>query len=255
MSAPHRSLWPREHGAYAQLAAPLLAALIARVPTVPAALLAVAAVCAFLANEPLLVALGHRGERLRSAAGARAWRRCIALAGVAGAAGLTGLAMASQATLSTAVVSLVLACVLIALAYRRGQHSLTGELFAAVALPMAAAPVAVASGTAPGVALGQALVWGLGFAASVASVHRVIARNKTPAGRIDRVLAVGFVVALVVLLVVVPCVHLVAIALPLIAVSAALVIHPPRARHLRAIGVALVVASVASTVTQLVAGS
>jgi hypothetical protein len=83
----------------------------------------------------------------------------------------------------------------------------------------------------------------------------VIARNKAPAARIDRVLAGGFVVVLVVLLVVVPCVHLVAVALPLVAVSAVLVIHPPRAKYLRAIGVALVVASVASTVTQLVAGS
>src|SRR5262249_5958355 len=50
-----RSLWPREHGAYAQLGAPLATALARQVPTVPAALLAAAACCAFLANEPLLV--------------------------------------------------------------------------------------------------------------------------------------------------------------------------------------------------------
>ena len=71
MGARRRSLWPREHGAYAQLAAPLLTALVIVRPTVAAALLALAACIAFLANEPLLVVLGHRGKRMREQDGRR----------------------------------------------------------------------------------------------------------------------------------------------------------------------------------------
>jgi hypothetical protein len=67
-----RSLWPREHGAYAQLGAPLLCALLVRAPTLPAILLASGAVFAFLANEPLLVLLGHRGRRMLATESGRA---------------------------------------------------------------------------------------------------------------------------------------------------------------------------------------
>jgi hypothetical protein len=57
-----RSLWPREHGAYFQLALPLIAAHLLRAPTVAMAALTAAACLVFVAHEPLLVVLGHRGR-------------------------------------------------------------------------------------------------------------------------------------------------------------------------------------------------
>ena len=80
--SPVRSLWPREHGAYGQLALPLLTALLSGRPSGPAGLYAFAAVCAFLAHEPLLVLLGHRGPRAqRECAGSARVRLALLSAG------------------------------------------------------------------------------------------------------------------------------------------------------------------------------
>ncbi|HEY5937251.1 MAG TPA: YwiC-like family protein, partial [Kofleriaceae bacterium] len=97
-----RSLWPREHGAYVQLLVPLLTGLAARVPTIAAVLLAIAACAAFLANEPLLVVLGHRGARMKTRDGDRARARLVLLASIAFACGAGGLALAGRETLMIA---------------------------------------------------------------------------------------------------------------------------------------------------------
>ncbi len=59
-----RSLAPREHGAYGQLFAPLVAALLATRITLPGLAFAVAGTCAFYAHEPWLVIAGQRGQRV-----------------------------------------------------------------------------------------------------------------------------------------------------------------------------------------------
>jgi hypothetical protein len=241
--AKRRSLWPREHGAYAQLAAPIVAALLLRVPTLAAGLLTVAAVCAFLANEPLLVALGHRGQRLRESDGARARRRVVGLAAIAIACGTLGLATAARTTLQVAAIAAAPVAVLLVLAWRRGQHSLAGEVVAAVALPGACAPVASASGVDMRSALVLWLAWSAGYVASVLAVHRVIARNRHAVSAVDVVLAIALVGAMATIALLAPALWL---AVPLIAISAALVVRPPGAKHLRAVGVALVIGSVAS---------
>ncbi|HET7503266.1 MAG TPA: YwiC-like family protein [Kofleriaceae bacterium] len=64
-----RSLWPREHGAYVQLLAPLATAMVATRPTIAGAAIAAGACLAFLASEPLRVLLGARGARLQETAG------------------------------------------------------------------------------------------------------------------------------------------------------------------------------------------
>ena len=238
-----RSLWPREHGAYAQLAAPLVAALLVRSPSLAAGLLAIAACCAFAANEPLLVLLGHRGPRMRRTHGRAAARRVMAMAGIAIAAGATGLLLARHATLAVAGAASIGAIALIALAIVRREHSLAGELVAAIALPGAAAPVAVAAGLAPGVAVSLWLGWAVGFAASVVVVHRVIARHRKPAARIDRVLVAALASTLAFTLA-----SSLVVAAPLVLGAFALVNAPPPATRLRLIGVALVAASLAATV-------
>jgi hypothetical protein len=242
--AKRRSLMPREHGAYAQLAAPILAALLLRVPTVPAGLLTVAASCAFLANEPLLVVLGHRGKRLRESDGARAKRRLAVLGTLAIACGTVGLAQAGSATVQLAAIAMAPVAGLLVLAWRRGQHSLAGEVVAASALPGACAPIASASGVGMRTAVLLWLAWSLGYVASVLAVHRVIARNRRPASVVDVLLVVGLAGVIVAIAVVAP--RMFVLAMPLVAISTLLVARPPGAKYLRAVGVALVVGSVAS---------
>jgi hypothetical protein len=241
-----RSLWPREHGAYAQLGAPLVAALVIRPPTLVAGLLAAAAVLAFLANEPLLVLLGHRGARLRQTAGARAWRRTLGLGGAALVAGGVGLALADHATLAVVPVPALFAAVLIALAWEKLQHSVIGESVAAIALPAAAVPVAVASGLEVRAALLIWAAWSIGYVATVIAVHRVIARHRCARAAADVAAAAALIACALGCAALVAADPIAALALPLVALSAALVVRPPRATRLRAVGVALVIASVAT---------
>ena len=245
MSARH-PLWPREHGAYAQLAAPLATALALRAPGPAALALAAAACLAFLANEPLLVVLGHRGARLRATHGPRAARRLALTAIGAAVCGAVGLVLAPREALAVAGLAAVPTALVLALAWRRAVHSLAGELAAAVALPGAAAPIAVASGLGWRPALVLWAGWAVGFGCSVAAVHRVIAHHRRPAPRLERALAAAFGATAGAGLALAASVPLAVTAVPLAAVSTVLVAGPPPARRLRAIGVALVIASLAS---------
>lgn len=239
-----RSLWPREHGAYAQLATPIAAALAVRTPTWPAVLLAVAALGAFLANEPLLVVLGHRGPRMRETDGARARRRLVLLATVALICGATGLVLAPHASRLAAAAIAVPVLALIAFAYRKAQHSLGGETLAALALPSAAIPIALASNVPEesAILLGSSMAFG--YAGSVVAIHRVLARKRVRwHDFVLLAIAVAAIAGLVLLAFEWP---VTSVAIPLLLVSAALFVRPPHARRIRAIGVALVVASVVS---------
>lgn len=241
-----RSLWPREHGAYAQLAAPIASVLLAYAPTPAAVLLSIAACAAFLSNEPLLVLLGHRGKALRSVEGGRAKLRLAVLGTVALVGAVAGLWLAPRATFGAAGVVLIPAVVLVVFAWRRRQRSLSGELVAALVLPGACTPIAVASGVPLTTAVLLGAAWSIGFAATVVGVHRVISRHRRTATLTDRVIAValgGVMILVGALGFGEPSLW---IAAPLVAVSLVLVARPPPVRRLRAIGVALVIASVAS---------
>ena len=63
---------PREHGAYSQMALPLVTSFVVAGVTLPAALTGLAVVFGFLAHEPLLVRLGRRGVRARAESERRA---------------------------------------------------------------------------------------------------------------------------------------------------------------------------------------
>jgi len=240
-----RPLWPREHGAYAQLLAPLATALVLVRPTLASGLLASAACAGFLANEPLLVVLGHRGKRLREQQGRDAARRLAVLATVAGAVGAAGLVLAPNALPVAALVAIP-ALLTIVLAWRRLERTLAGELGAAVALSGASALVLVASGATQGAALAIWGAWAIGFACTVVAVHRVIARNRAAATWRDTLAIVGLLAVTSASAALLIRGSLLGAATPLALASMILVIRPPRATYLRTIGVALVVASVAT---------
>ncbi|MCA9137296.1 MAG: YwiC-like family protein, partial [Planctomycetales bacterium] len=89
-------LKPKEHGAYAILGIPICTALIMTGPTVVGSAVAVASIAGFLAHEPLLVAIGHRGKRAqRTTPNAR--KRMVVLLALAFACGLIAIAAGSIA--------------------------------------------------------------------------------------------------------------------------------------------------------------
>jgi hypothetical protein len=102
----------------------------------------------------------------------------------------------------------------------------------------------VAAGVPPSFALGAWAAWASGYACSVLAVHRVLARHRVAASWID--LGLGLVLASVAGVAV--CVPRGPVALPLVITALVVVAHPPRASRLRAVGVALVIASVVSDV-------
>jgi hypothetical protein len=244
-----RSLLPREHGAYFQLGIPLITAYLRCAASLAMLELTAAAALAFLANEPLLVVLGHRGRRLYDQAGDRARLRLAVLVPAAIALAVLGLLQAPWAATAVAGAVAVPAIAVFALAWRRAEHTCVGELIAAVALTGAAAPVLVAGGMAVPAALAIWLGWSLGFAATVLAVRRVIARHRRQV-RAPRafawILGPALVAAAVACAAAGERVPGIAIAAPLAALAAVLVIAHPAATRLRAIGVAIAVAAAGS---------
>ncbi len=238
-----RSLLPKEHGAYAQLAAPLVTTFVAFGVTIASAILAVAACVAFVAHEPLLVLLGHRGRRAQETDGARASRHLKILVPLAAVTTVAGLVLAPPPTLAVAGVVAVPTIGFVVLAWKRVEKNLAGELLAACVLPAASAPIAVAAGASWQAAAWIAIGWAIGYASTVAAVHRVIARKKQPATSIDDVGAVA--AALVAL----ACGLVGAwAAVPLLAGTAGVLVVAPTAKYLRTIGFVMVGASAISLV-------
>lgn len=223
-----RSLFPREHGAYVQLAAPLLTAFAAFGATLASVLLAIAAASAFVANEPLLVVLGHRGKRADKA---RAKRWLAVLVPLAAIAGVVGLAMSPS---PIAAIVAVPALALVGFAWKKREHTLAGELVAVAALTGAAAPVAAAAGAAFETALGLWTVWAVGFATTIVAVHRVLSRRR--AVDVDAAIVATLAIAA----------PLAGACVPLVIASMGVVIALPHPRNLRRIGFIMVGASLIS---------
>jgi hypothetical protein len=246
-----RALWPREHGAYFQLAIPLAAALAARAPSLPAVAWAAASCLAFLAHEPLLVMIGHRGRRRQRSDGSRARLRLAVLGAAAAVLGAVALALVRPAAISVLAVSLVPVAAVVALAWRRDERTVIGELVAAIALTGASAPVVVASGGTAATAFAIWLGWAVGFGAGVIAVHRVMARHKHPATSADRALAAVLVAMATACAVMATRSPAPLIAAPLVSIAALLVIAPPSASRLRAIGIAIAVTAATSALLAL----
>jgi hypothetical protein len=238
---------PREHGAYAQLLAPLVGTLIAFGASTAAVLLALAGCCAFAANEPMLVLLGHRGKRAlqRDGAKARVWLGVFA--GGAAIAGVSGLVLAGPARVPAAIVA-VPALLLVVLAWKRVIHTLAGELVAVVVLAGVSLPVAAASGARLADALLLWAAWSFGFAYTIVCVHRVIDRRRVPISASDFVAAVCGLIGVVALAVASTRYEHARIAMPLALTATVLFAARPSPRRLRAIGIVLVVAALGSLV-------
>ncbi|HEX6244278.1 MAG TPA: YwiC-like family protein [Polyangiales bacterium] len=189
-SAPGVSLWPREHGAYVQLLAPLACAALFGPRSLTAAAVAGAGCAAFMAHEPALVLLGRRGERARLQHGARAARR-VALLGAAAllaaawlwaSGGELALALCVPVVLSLAATSSVLT---------GHERSLGGQLLSASTLASFPIPVLVAAGLPFSRALEFALGWTLVHVTATCAARAYVYRRKHGLGALQRAVAVA----------------------------------------------------------------
>lgn len=256
-SAPRRSLVPREHGAYGQIAMPLLTGLLLGRPGAAAALLALAALATFLAYEPALVAAGRRGPRARQEDGRRALGRVAALGGAALALGLAGLALAAPAARLATLLPPGLAAAVAFLVAAGLERTAPGEVLVAIALSSCLLPVALAGGVPASVALAAWLAWCLGFAAAVLAVQVLLSRarpNAPDLGAAAALVTAGMAAGAFALgaLDVVPMAVPTAV-VPMAAVAVALDLSGVAPRRLRRVGWAIVGAS-GATLALLVTG-
>lgn len=244
------SLWPREHGAYVQLLAPLVAGIGFHAAPEPLAApaLGLAAVLAFLAHEPFAVIAGSRGERRKQQAGTRALRRLLVLGSLGGSLAVIGFSFAPRALPIAGCVA-VPAIATGVLANRRAVHALSGEIVAAIALSGAGAVASAAAGAAYETALWSWLGWAIGYAATVVAVHRVLdnhrrAKVRLPRSARDAYVIAGLLVTAIGIAIAWRTVPPLIIAEPLVLASAA-VVASGRAK-LQIVGIALAIVSAGS---------
>ena len=250
-------MFPKEHGAYGQLLFPLVTALAVGRPGGAAVLLAAAAVCAFLAHEPLLILIGQRGVRV-----ARAQRRQAVswFGGFAAAAAVSGAAAIVLATPAVrraiampAALSAVLACVIFA----QRERTIAGEALTAATLSSLAYPVALAAGVQPVPAVTCATVFAAAFVSGTVGVRAVIAHTRRVNGRRMRAAALLVAGASLALLWWTAGRGLLAPAAPWAAspvclVALLLAIAPPSAQHLRTIGWTLMASTAVAAILLIV---
>jgi hypothetical protein len=183
VSPTRRSMIPHEHGAWGQLAMPLVTALAIGRPTAAALLLTSGAVLAFIAHEPALVLLGQRGRRVLDEEGRRARRWLATTGALAVAAGGAGVVLAPPIARAALAVPAALAAAVAWLAVRRLEKTIAGEIAVACALASAGLAVALAGGAAPGDAAAAALAWIVAFSAATLAVQVVLVRVRSKGER------------------------------------------------------------------------
>jgi hypothetical protein len=242
------TLLPREHGAYGQLAFPLVTALlVGEVNAVSLAWMA-AVVAGFLAHEPLLILLGRRGSRLRRERDSEALG-VLALAAAVSVGGAL-VALVASPSVRWSFVLPVLPAMIVAAAVARGtEKDWFGEVAVATTFSLAAVPVAMIGGSSARMALTIAVAFALIFVTGTLAVRSVVLRvrggGNPGAARLTRDAVFVVVAADTAGLSVaisrewLPSLILASVAPPLVCATF-VAARPPRATRLRAIGWSLV---------------
>ena len=178
-----RTLVPREHGAYGQLAMPLLTALALGRPGAASFALTASIVLAFVAHESLLVVLGQRGKRALEADAPRARRLLLGLGAASALSGALGVALAPAPARWALVLPAALAIAVAWLVLRRLEKTIAGEVVVAATLSACAFPVALAGGAPLGRAIASCATWVLAFAAATLAVQVVLVRARSKGRR------------------------------------------------------------------------
>ncbi|MBI3981894.1 MAG: YwiC-like family protein [Gemmatimonadetes bacterium] len=177
-----RGLWPREYGAYAELAFPLLTGFLIGGLSVAGIGFGVAVTSWFLINEPLNVLKGLRGRRTQDELAHAARRRAVVLAllGVAGA--VSGMVLAPVPARLAALLPGALAGALAPAVLWGKPKTLGVELLMAAALALMLPPVALAGRGEPTRAAVAAAAWFACFCLATLAVHAIKARAKPELG-------------------------------------------------------------------------
>ncbi len=249
---------PKEHGAWGQMALPLLTVTAVAGPSFVSA----AVVAGFLAHEPLLVRLGARGTRARREHGSRATRWLAVLVALGVTAGVLGVARIAPDLQWTVLLPLVPVGAVVAGLWRNQPKSALSELAAAAAFPLAAVPAAASAGAPLAAGLAVALPFVVIFVVATVAVRSVT----RPVGRIGpsaaawtraRVVALaltgGAALFVAADLTSLPWAAAFA-ALPGLAVAAGIALAPPHPRHLKRVGWLLVGASFAASLVVVSGG-
>jgi hypothetical protein len=242
MPAPNRpalSLWPREHGAYAQLGVALAAALVLA-PGLRSLAQAILTTALFLASEPLLALLGRRGDP--GPDGRRAARNrlvlLLALAILGGVAAWAGQPVGLAAAL---IPGGLLALVLFGLFLARRERTGAGELAAAWGFAAAALAAAAAGGAglARAGALGLVLAAILSLAMAIVHLHLLALRRAGAPGPRLAAFLLGLALAAGAWLLgragLLPRAAFAALA-PMVLAGLGIWLVPPRPRQLKAVG-------------------
>ncbi|TWT82383.1 hypothetical protein CA13_38460 [Planctomycetes bacterium CA13] len=244
-ATPSAKLHPKEHGAYAILGIPIVAALIAVGATVNGVCVAIASVSGFFAHEPLLVAVGHRGRRAQTSTPQARSRLIFLLTGM-GIAGGTAMLLGNLEVRVSLVVCLGLAVGTFAFGIVGKHRSIAVQLLGVVGLSSPCVPILLAGDMPLVDALTTWAAWLVGFSSTTVAVRSVIASQK-------RHSRVGYIVTLVgissaIALWATFAVYWPMVTLPMVAMSWYLMITPPPMKQIRRVGWALVFGTFATAV-------
>lgn len=242
---PAAKLKPKEHGAYAMLGIPICTALLVAGPSVAGACVAVASVTGFLAHEPLLVAMGHRGSRAQRTTPA-ARRQLGLMLGVTFLCGVTALVVGDASVRWSLLGCAVLAIASFGLAVAGKHRTLGGQLWGVIALSAPCVPILLAGSMSIGVTLESWGTWLIGFASTTMAVRGVIAAQKRQSRALHWSSLAMLTLAAVGLTIIGFSVPIVL--LPMIAMSWYLMFDPPHAKQLKRVGWTLVIGTVTSAV-------
>lgn len=243
-------LYPKEHGAYAILAVPLVTALFIVGLTPVTALLSIATVAAFLAHEPLLILAGGRGTRAKQGA-PHARQLLIGRLAVAAICGAAAFWFAGSVTRVGMMICLLFAVIEFTVSATGHGRTLAAQILALAGLALPSAVVLAAGGIGVSGAAQFLLIWFAGRVATTVSVRLVIAQHKTSTSNWALatcdllMLAAGGVCAAG--LVMGDRQWLAAI--PMLLAAAVLRVRPPHPKYLKPIGWSLLAVNVLSGMT------
>ena len=175
--ARHESLLPREHGAYAEIAFPLLTGMTMGKTTLAAICFALSAVSFFLMHEPVAVLIGVRGARAKESWRGRAQRHAIWLAAAGACMGAAALILAPFEGRLAALVPLTAGTVLLPAFLSGRLKTLTSEVLVIGALTGTLLPMSVSSGVAWPRAWIASGIWFVTFLIGTLTVHAIKART------------------------------------------------------------------------------
>lgn len=242
-------LQPKEHGAYAILAVPIVTALLIAGPTAVGFTVAVASLAGFLAHEPLLVAWGHRGGRAQAATPA-AKRRLLVLLGAAVACGILAMVLGSQSVRWSLVGCLLLAATSFLLAVAGKHRTMGGQLWGVIGLSVPCVPILLAGDLSTHQTLSIWFAWLIGFTSTTAAVRGVIAAQKRKPRSLHWALVTAMSVSVCLAAMVGSEASL--CVLPMIVISWGLLFWPPPAKQIRRVGWTLVAGTVAAAVLLII---